>query len=65
VRRIIPKSGPEDTGIIKIYDLRDPDSWEQAGRERDAWGRQWAQIHRLDNDHVIIEFKPGVLEASA
>jgi hypothetical protein len=51
---------------MKVYDLRDPDAWERAGRERAAWGRMWTEIHTLDNDHVIIEFKPGgALEASA
>jgi hypothetical protein len=56
---IIPKSGPEHTGVMKIYDLRDPEAWKQAGRERAAWGRELAVIHRLDNDRIVIEFKPG------
>jgi hypothetical protein len=57
---IIPsKSSPEHTGSMKVYDLRDPEAWERAGRERAAWGRIWTEIHTLDNDHVIIEFKPG------
>ena len=57
---MIPHSATPDTGaVVKIYDLRDPEAWERAGRERAAWGRERSEIHRLDNDHVIIEFKPG------
>ena len=64
---IIPKSGPDHIGaVVKVYDLRDPEAWERAGREHAAWGRERSEIHRLDNDHVIIEFKPGgALEALA
>ena len=64
---MLPDARPEHTGaVVKVYDLRDPDAWERVGRERTAWGRQWAEIHTLDNDHVIIAFKPGgALEASA
>jgi hypothetical protein len=57
---ILPEARPEHIGpVVKVYDLRDPDAWERAGRERAAWGRQWSEIHRLDIDHIIIEFKPG------
>ena len=64
---MLPDTRPEHIGaVVKIYDLRDPDAWERAGRERAAWGRKRTEIHRLDNDHVAIEFKPGgALEASA
>jgi hypothetical protein len=56
--RSIPNAGPEYTGaVVKIYDLRDPEAWERAGRERAAWGRQWTEIYILDHDHVAIEFK--------
>ncbi len=64
---MLPDARAEHIGaVVKVYDLRDPDAWERAGRERAAWGRQWTEIHTLDNEHVIIEFKPGgALEASA
>lgn len=52
--------------MIVVYDLRDPDTWERAHRERRAWGGEYSEIHALDNDHVVIEFRPGgALEASA
>jgi hypothetical protein len=57
---IIPNNAPKDTGsIVKVYDLRDPEVWERAGRELDAWGRSRSVIHTLDLDHVAIEFRPG------
>ena len=63
---ILPPSGPEHTGIMKIYDLPDPEAWGLAGRERAAWGRQLTEIHTLNNDHIIIEFKLGdALEAAS
>jgi hypothetical protein len=45
--------------IVVLYDLTDPGAWERAGRERRTWGRERTAIHGLDNDHVVIEFKPG------
>ena len=64
---MLPEARPEHIGaVVKMYDLRDPEAWERAERERAAWGRLWTEIHTLDNDHVIIVFKPGgALEASA
>jgi len=47
------------TSTLVIYDLRDLEQWEQAGRDRRAWGRSRAEIHTLDNDHIVIEFKAG------
>ncbi len=57
-----------DEAIAVLFDLRDPEAWERAGRERRAWGRKLTTIHTLDNDHVVIVFLPGGaadLEASA
>ena len=47
------------TSTLVVYDLRDPETWERARREREAWGRKLAEIHALDNDHVVIEYKAG------
>ena len=49
----------EEQCTLVLYDLRDPEVWEKAGRERRAWGRSRTVIHVLDDDHVAIEFKPG------
>jgi hypothetical protein len=64
---IVPESGPEHTGaVLIIYALRDPEAWERARRDRAFWGRERTEIHTLDSDHVVIEFKSsGALETSA
>ena len=62
----ISDAGPRHTDKVTVYDLRDPEALAQASTDRDAWGRQWTEIHILDNDHVAIEFKPrGTLEAAS
>ena len=55
----------EKRTIWVVYDLRDAQQWEQAGRDRRAWGHEMTEIHRLDNDHFIIEFRSDELKASA
>lgn len=61
---VYPKEVPE--GMLVVYDLREPPQWIGARHDREAWGRERSEIHPLDNDHVLIEFKPGEsLEASA
>jgi len=60
------RASPRGSARITVYDLRDRRALEQASTDLYAWGRQWTEIHPLDNDHVAIEFKPGgALEASA
>ena len=62
----IPDAGPRHTDRVTVYDLRDPEAGAQASADVDAWGRQWTEIHSLDNDHVVIAFKPrGSLEAAS
>jgi len=52
--------------LLVIYDLRDPEARERARRDRQAWGRKLSEIHRVDDDHVAIEYKSGgALKASA
>jgi hypothetical protein len=48
-----------------VYDLRDPDQWEQARQDREAWGKALATVHTLDPDHVLIMFHPGGGESPA
>jgi hypothetical protein len=63
---ILPETTEARTGITVVYDLADPASWEQAREDRAAWGKDLTEIHRLDNNHVAIEFKPGgALEEAA
>lgn len=63
---IVYESPAPRTGIMIVYDLKDPASWEQAREDRAAWGKELTAIYTLDNNHVAIVFKPGdALEASA
>jgi hypothetical protein len=54
---------PRTVGVV--YDLRDPDQWEQARQDREAWGKALATVHTLDPDHVLIMFHPGGGESQA
>lgn len=54
------------TSTLVMYDLRDPETWMRAHRERAAWGKSRTTVHVLDPDHVVLEFRAGgALEASA
>ncbi len=63
MKPLYPKS---TESILVLYDLRDPEQWKRAGRDRRAWGRGVVEIHTLDRDHVVLEFRAGgVLEGTA
>ncbi len=51
-------SGPSGE-IWCLYDLRDPEARNRAIEERRAWGEDFADTHHLDNDHVVVAFRPG------
>ncbi len=52
--------------IWVLYDLSDALQWEQAGRDRRAWGHEMTEIHTVTNDLIVVEFLPGgALETSA
>lgn len=54
------------TSTLVVYDLRDPEAWMRAHRERAAWGKGCTSDYVLGPDHVILEFRAGgALEASA
>lgn len=45
--------------LVRIYDLRDPGTRDEARRHRRLWGRLYTDIHVLDNDHVALVFRPA------
>jgi len=59
LRMILPEHGSDRTGIVGVYDLRDPDQWEQARRDREQWGRSRSEIYALGTEHIAIVFKPA------
>jgi hypothetical protein len=42
-----------------LYDLRDPDARKRAHGHRNYWGKLYTDIHALDNDHVLLSFRPA------
>jgi hypothetical protein len=42
-----------------LYDLRDPVAWKRAHRHRNWWGKLYTDIFVLDNDHVLLVFRPA------
>jgi hypothetical protein len=47
--------------ILIVYDLDDPAQWTRAGQCVRGWGRERVEIHSLDSECVVVEFKPGGL----
>jgi hypothetical protein len=45
--------------LVRVYDLRDPNAREAARRHRAFWGRTHTQIVLLDEDHVLLVFRPA------
>jgi hypothetical protein len=43
--------------VVIIYDLRDPDQWQAAGRHRGYWGKLYTDIYPLDYDHIALVFR--------
>ena len=63
---MLPEANPESTEILVLYDLRDPEAWERARADQDAWGRAFTSVYPWGLDHVLIAFRPGdASEASA
>ena len=63
---ILPEAADDRGEVLMLYDLRDPDAWQQAHDDRRAWGKPWCDIFDLDQDHVVLRFRPGgALEGSA
>ena len=44
--------------LVRVYDLRNPDAWRAAHRHRGYWGKLYTDIHGLDDDHVVLVFRP-------
>jgi hypothetical protein len=61
-----PTETTHGEAMFVAYDLRDPDAWARAQEQRATWGRERSEIHKLDNDHIVIECRSGgALEAAS
>ena len=46
-------------GFAIIYDLQDAHAWHQAHAHRHLWGRRFCEHYVLDEDHLLIVFRPA------
>lgn len=42
-----------------LYDLGNPEAWERAGREAQAWGKDRTTVYSLSSEHIVIEYRAG------
>ena len=49
----------EDQATWVLYDLRDPEAFERARTDREAWGKDHAHVHPVGLNHVLLVFWPG------
>jgi hypothetical protein len=42
-----------------IYDLRNDFALRKAHRDRQFWGKLYTDIAVLDNDHIVLTFRPA------
>jgi hypothetical protein len=54
---VYPISAGEST--LVLYDLRDPEAWKRAGRERAGWSNRRAKVHAVGLEHIVIEYMAG------
>ena len=55
------RSRGQSEAVLVLYDLADPEAWQRAGDELEAWGKERTSVHRLGCEHVIIEYRSGGL----
>jgi len=51
---------PQTTAqLLVVYDLRDPDAWQAAHRHRNYWGKTHTHVHYLEENVVVLTFRPA------
>jgi len=50
---------PSLDGFLAIYDIRDDDGWRTANRHRDYWGKTHTRVHYLEENVVVLAFRPA------
>ncbi len=53
---VYPRPGE---ATLVLYDLRDTEAWERAGRESKAWGKPHTTIYSMGAEHLLIEYRAG------
>jgi hypothetical protein len=45
--------------VIVVYDIRDDDGWRTANRHRNYWGKTHTHVYYLDENVVVLAFRPA------
>ena len=44
--------------LLVLYDLRHSAAWERVTRHRSYWGKSHTCVHYLEENVVVLEFRP-------
>jgi hypothetical protein len=45
--------------LIAIYDISGDDGWRTANRHRSYWGKTHTRVHYLEENVVVLAFRPA------
>jgi hypothetical protein len=45
--------------LLVVYDIGDAAGWETANRHRSLWGKTHTRIHYLEENVVVLVFRPA------
>jgi hypothetical protein len=52
-------SAPDIPAVLVVYDLRDPLAWRAAHRHRNYWGKTHTRVYYLEENVVVLAFRPA------
>ena len=52
-------SAPDIPDLLVVYDIRDDDGWRTANRHRNYWGKTHTRVHYLEENVVVLAFRPA------
>jgi hypothetical protein len=52
-------SGSPENYLLVVYDIRDDDGWRTANRHRNYWGKAHTHVYYLEEDVVVLAFRPA------
>jgi hypothetical protein len=52
-------SGSPENYLLVVYDLRDDGAWRTANRHRNYWGKTHTHVHYLEENVVVLTFRPA------
>lgn len=45
--------------LLVVYDLRNPLAWQAAHRHRNYWGKTHTRVHYVEENVVVLAFRPA------